>query len=65
MKKQKDLTMILGVIVLVFVLNFFVFRLAYLKEPLFLTHAYTFGAEESSDVGFYYITNSFCNIKWF
>ena len=50
--------MILGVIVLVFVLNFFVFRLAYLKEPLFLTHAYTFAAEESSDVGFYYITNS-------
>ena len=50
MKKQKDLTMILGVIVLVFVLNFFVFRLAYLKEPLFLTHAYTFAAEESSDV---------------
>ena len=58
MRKQKDLTMILGVIVLVFVLNFFVFRLAYLKEPLFFTHAYTFAAEESSDVGFYYITNS-------
>ena len=52
MKKQKDLTMILGVIVLVFVLNFFVFRLAYLKEPRFLAHAYTFAAEESSDVGF-------------
>lgn len=57
MNKEKNLTVILGVIVLVFVLNFFVFRLAYLKEPLFLTHAYTFAAEESSDVGFYYITN--------
>jgi len=35
MKKQRELTMILGVIVLVFVLNFFVFRLAYLQEPIF------------------------------
>ena len=42
MKKQRELTMILGVIVLVFVLNFFVFRLAYLQEPIFLTHAYAF-----------------------
>ncbi|WP_278871971.1 hypothetical protein [Anaerotignum lactatifermentans] len=58
MKKQKELTMILGVIVLVFVLNFFVFRLAYLQEPIFLTHAYAFTAEESSRMGFYYITNA-------
>lgn len=58
MKKQRELTTILGVIVLVFVLNFFVFRLAYLQEPIFLTHAYTFTSEESSDVGFYYITNA-------
>lgn len=58
MKKQRQLTMILGVIVLVFVLNFFVFRLAYLQEPIFLTHAYAFTAEESSHVGFYYITNA-------
>lgn len=50
--------MILGVIVLVFVLNFFVFRLAYLQEPIFLTHAYAFTAEESSHMGFYYITNA-------
>lgn len=58
MKKQKDITMILGAIVLVFILNFFVFRLAYLQEPIFLTHAYAFTAEESSHVGFYYITNA-------
>ncbi len=58
MHKEKNLAMILGVIVLVFVLNFFVFRLAYLKEPLFLTHAYAFAAEEASHVGFYYITNA-------
>ena len=58
MKKQRELTMILGVIVLVFVLNFFVFRLAYLQEQIFLTHAYAFTAEESSHVGFYYITNA-------
>lgn len=58
MKKQRELTMILGVIVLVFVLNFFVFRLAYLQEPIFLTHAYALTAEESFHVGFYYITNA-------
>lgn len=57
MKKEKELGTILGVIVLVFALSFLVFRLAHLKEPIFLTHAYVFSAEESSRVGFYYITN--------
>lgn len=57
MKREKELTVILGIIVLVFVMSFFIFRLAHLKEPVFLPHAYVFTAEDSSQVGFYYITN--------
>lgn len=57
MRKTKELHILLGFILLVFIMNFMVFRLAYLKEPVFLTHALTARQGDTNWNSFYYITN--------
>lgn len=57
MKKTRDLPILLGAILLVFIMNFIMFRLAYLKEPVFLTHAFTAEQGNANLNIFYYITN--------
>lgn len=57
MKKIKELPILLGFIFLVFIMNFMVFRLAFLKEPVFLTHVFTAEQGGGNLNAFYYITN--------
>lgn len=57
MKKTRELPILLGVILLVFIMNFMVFRLAYLKEPVFLTHVFTAEQGDGNLNKLYYITN--------